>query len=229
MSLEIIKQQEVLGKQFKIYGDFENPLFLAKDVALFIENSNTSQMLQTIDEDEKALYTMYRVDGSTHKQWFLTEDGLYEVLMQSRKPIAKEFKKQVKVILKSIRKNGMYAKDELLDNPDLLLEVVTKLKNEREMRIQAENEKAILIHTNKVYTATEIAKELGFKSAIALNNDLCDKGIQFKQNGTWVMYSKYANLGYTEIKQTVLDNGKIVYDRKFTGLGRNWLLNIYGV
>ncbi|MGG0188248.1 BRO-N domain-containing protein [Bacillus rhizoplanae] len=69
---------------------------MAKDVAEWIENKNTSQMINVIDEDEKALYTMYRVDGSTHKQWFLTEDGLYELLMQSRKPIAKEFKKEVK-------------------------------------------------------------------------------------------------------------------------------------
>ena len=53
--------------------------------------------------------------------------------MQSRKPIAKEFKKQVKLILKDIRKHGMYATEELLDNPDLLIEVATKLKEEREM------------------------------------------------------------------------------------------------
>lgn len=65
-------------------------------------------MLNVVDEEEKALYTMYRVDGSTHKQWFLTEDGLYEVLMQSRKPIAKSFKKEVKKILKEIRKTGKY-------------------------------------------------------------------------------------------------------------------------
>ena len=52
--------------------------------------------------------------------------------MQSRKPIAKTFKKEVKQILKTIRKNGMYATDELLDNPDLLIKVATKLKEERE-------------------------------------------------------------------------------------------------
>lgn len=56
-------------------------------------------MIKVVDSDEKALYTIYRVDGSTHKQWFLTEDGLYEVLMQSRKPIAKSFKKEVKTYL----------------------------------------------------------------------------------------------------------------------------------
>ena len=54
--------------------------------------------------------------------------------MQSRKPIAKEFKKQVKLILKDIRKHGMYATEELLDNPDLLIEVATKLKEEKEKK-----------------------------------------------------------------------------------------------
>ena len=51
--LKVINQQEVLGKDFKVYGDFDNPLFLAKDVAEWIGHSNPSKMLLTIDEDEK--------------------------------------------------------------------------------------------------------------------------------------------------------------------------------
>mgnify|MGYP003401111636 CR=1 FL=1 len=58
------------------------------------------------------MHTIY-ASGQNREMWFLTEDGLYEVLMQSRKPIAKEFKKQVKLILKEIRKHGMYAAEEL--------------------------------------------------------------------------------------------------------------------
>lgn len=105
--LEIIDQRELLGHEFKIYGTYEEPLFLAKDVATWIENKNTSQMLNTVDEDEKGIYSVYTLGGK-QKLWFLTEDGLYEVLMQSRKPIAKEFKKEVKKILKTIRKTGGY-------------------------------------------------------------------------------------------------------------------------
>ena len=118
--LQVIKEQEVLGKQFKIYGTFEEPLFLATDVALWIENKNVSQMLRVVDDDEKALYTMYRVDGSTHKQWLLTEDGLYEVLMQSRKPIAKAFKKEVKQILKQIRRTGGYIPVQVGDTQEMI-------------------------------------------------------------------------------------------------------------
>ena len=54
MKLQIIKQQEVLGQDFKVYGTAENPLFLAKDVATWIEHSNSTEMLRSIDENEKA-------------------------------------------------------------------------------------------------------------------------------------------------------------------------------
>lgn len=107
-NLEVVHQQEVLGQGFKVYGTMEEPLFLAQDVANWIEIKNASQMLNVVDEDEKALYTIYRVNGSSHKQWFLTEDGIYEVLMASRKPIAKQWKKEVKRILKNIRLNGFH-------------------------------------------------------------------------------------------------------------------------
>jgi prophage antirepressor-like protein len=111
--LEIIKEQEVLGKQFRIYGTFDEPLFLAKDVAEWIDYSKSngkykvSQMLSTVDDDEKGIYIVDTLGGA-QEMWFLTEDGLYEVLMQSRKPIAKQFKKKVKAILKEIRKTGSY-------------------------------------------------------------------------------------------------------------------------
>ena len=62
-------------------------------------------MLLSIDDDEKVVTNGYTPSGN-QKQWFLTEDGLYEVLMQSRKPIAKSFKKEVKKILKELRVKG---------------------------------------------------------------------------------------------------------------------------
>ena len=95
--ITVIKEQQVLGKQFKIYGTFEEPMFLAKDVAEWIEHSNVSKMLNAIDEEEKTTITLSYNGNMTTNQLFLTEDGFYEVLMQSRKPIAKQFKKEVKV------------------------------------------------------------------------------------------------------------------------------------
>lgn len=110
-SLTVINEQEVLGRHFRIFGTVENPLFLAKDVAEWIEHSNVTEMLRGVDDDEKLTSTILRA-GQNRQVNMLTEDGLYEVLMQSRKPIAKQFKKEVKKILKSIRKNGAYIRNQ---------------------------------------------------------------------------------------------------------------------
>ena len=112
--LQVIEQREILWKQLTMYGNFEEPLYLEKEVAEWIDYAKRSdgsyqvgQMLQTIDDDEK-IFTVNNVNG--REMWFLTEDGLYEVLMQSRKPIAKQFKKEVKTLLKNIRK-GMFSQN----------------------------------------------------------------------------------------------------------------------
>ncbi|MEK4783357.1 MULTISPECIES: BRO-N domain-containing protein [Bacillus] len=102
---EIDYEQEVLGRNFKVYGTVEDPLFLAKDVAEWIDHSNPTMMLKSVDEDEKRLNFVYTSTGNKDA-WFLTEDGIYELLMLSRKPIAKQWKKEVKKILKNIRLNG---------------------------------------------------------------------------------------------------------------------------
>lgn len=110
-----------------------------------------------------------------------------------------------------------------------MIDLLLKLKKEKEDRIEAERRNNILMHTNKTYTATELAKELGFKSATALNKDLCNKGIQYKINGSYVLYSDYADLGYISLKQQILDNGKVVYNRHFTQDGRKFLLELYNL
>ncbi|PDZ01391.1 hypothetical protein COD89_14050 [Bacillus thuringiensis] len=104
-NLSVVHQQEVLGRSFKVYGTVEEPLFLALDVAKWIEHSNPTMMLKSVDEDEKRLNFVYTSTGNKDA-WFLTEDGIYELLMLSRKPIAKQWKKEVKKILKNIRLNG---------------------------------------------------------------------------------------------------------------------------
>ena len=131
----------------------------------------------------------------------------------------------------AIRKHGIYATDKVIDdilnNPDFGIELLTKLKEEQAARLVAEKKNAILMHVNKTYTMTEIAKELGLKSAIELNKLLAEKKIQYKVNETWVMYSQYSNLGYEEIKQEVLDNGKVIYHRRITQMGREFILNLF--
>jgi len=103
--LKVIHEQTVLENEFKVYGTKEQPLFLAKDIASWIGHSNVSKMVASVDEEEKRLHQLSTLTNG-YSATFLTEDGLYEVLMQSRKPIAKQFKKQVKEILKQIRLTG---------------------------------------------------------------------------------------------------------------------------
>lgn len=102
MQMQVLDKRNILSEEVVTYGDIENPLFLAKDVAIWIDHNKPSEMIMNVDEDEK-LKAIVSHSGQNREMWFLTEDGLYEVLMQSRKPIAKKFKKKIKKLLKEIR------------------------------------------------------------------------------------------------------------------------------
>ena len=221
-TVQIIEQREVLGKDFKIYGDFENPLFLAKDVAEWIEHSNSRMMLEGIDEIEK-IKKIYPVNNpyggyQEEEQWFLTEDGLYEVLMQSRKPIAKQFKSKVKEILKDIRKHGMYANEEtlekMLNDPDTMITLLRKYKEEKEKSNKLElekkqNEQLIgelkpkadyldrILQSTSLVNVNQIAKDYGM-SARSFNKLLHNLGVQYNQGKQWLLYQKYQASGYTQ-------------------------------
>ena len=162
------------------------------------------------------------------KDDYIPESLFYLLGMKANNDVAKKFQMWLATeVLPSMRKYGMYATDELLDNPDLLIAAATKLKEERAARLEAEKQRDKLVHQNKLYTTSEIAKELGLSSATKLNNLLSEKKIQYKQNKTGLLYSKYSELGLVSIKQEVLDNGKIIYDRKWTGKGRDFILNLF--
>lgn len=152
--------------------------------------------------------------------------------MKAKNETAEKFQATVaNEIIPSIRKHGIYATDnvieQILNNPDFGISLLTKLKEEREARVKAERRNAILMHVNKTYTMTEIAKELNLKSAMQLNQLLADRKVQYKVNGTWVLYSGYSDQGYEDIKQEVLDSGKVVYHRRITQLGREFILNLF--
>lgn len=104
-TLTVIQETEILGKKIQMYGSIENQLFLANDVAKWIEDRDGYTVARKVDSTEKLIHTMC-VGGQQRNVTMLTEDGLYEVCMQSRKPIAKEMKKEIKKYLKSIRLTG---------------------------------------------------------------------------------------------------------------------------
>lgn len=163
---------------------------------------------------------------------FIPENIFYRLAMKAKNETAEKLQALVAdEIIPSIRKNGIYATDnvidEILNNPDFGIELLTKLKKERQARVEAERKNAILTHVNKTYTMTEIAKELNLNSAIQLNKLLADRKIQYNVNGTWVLYSPYSSMGYEEIKQEILDSGKVIYHRRITQLGREFILQLF--
>ena len=206
--------------------------FVGKDVATALGYANARDALaKHVAEEDKGVAKCDTLGGKQDLA-VINESGLYALIFGSKLESAKRFKHWVtSEILPSIRKHGIYATDNVIDNilnnPDFGIELLTKLKEERAARLEAERKNAILTHVNKTYTMTEIAKELNMKSATELNKYLAEKKIQYKVNGTWVFYSDYSNLGYEDIKQEVLDSGKVIYHRKITQLGREFIIGLF--
>lgn len=241
-NLQVIYNQEVLGQEFKIYGTKEEPLFLAKDVANWIEHNKPNEMIKNVDEDEK-LKAIITHSGQGREMWFLTENGLYEVLMQSRKPIAKQFKKQVKQILKQIRKTGGYipvAEDEddatimaralllakkTIDNKNKELEEKKKELEDKNRFINqiAESRNSLLVR--------EVAKIISKSDSNIL---IGEKRLYEKlREWGWVHYKgtepkQYAlDRGYLEVKEGTVTNQSgtfTYYTTKVTGKGQKRIL-----
>ena len=208
------------------------PYFCMVDICKALDLNNISQARTRLREDGVITNEVIDSMGRKQKANFINESNMYKLVFQSRKESAEKFTDWVTAeILPSIRKHGIYATDNVIDNilnnPDFGIELLTKLKEERVARLEAERKNAILTHVNKTYTMTEIAKELNMKSATELNKYLAEKKIQYKVNGTWVFYSDYSNLGYEDIKQEVLDSGKVIYHRKITQLGREFIIGLF--
>ncbi len=224
----------IFGSLTAIINESNDAFFISNEVSKILGYEENRDLLKRLDEDEKLLLNhaeavvLFQHDGiNSRGVQLLTESGLYSAILGSNKQEAKEFKKWVTSgVLPSIRKNGSYSVQKKQELPTTFLEALEKLVETEKKRIEAEKTVAILTHVNKTYTMTEIAKELNLKSAIELNKILKDKGVQYKMNGTWVLYSKYSNLGYFDIKQEVLDNGKVVYHRRVTQIGREFIIKL---
>jgi len=202
--MEVFKNAELGSVRVVMVN--EEPYFVGKDVAEILGYSNASKALADhVDDDDKlnneSLSSLGQRGG-----WIINESGLYSLILCSKLPSAKRFKKWItSEVLPLIHKHGLYATDQVIDNilnnPNFGIELLTRLKEERAARAEAERKNAILMHVNKTYTVTEIAKELGLRSATQLNRILAEKKIQYQVNGTWVMYSRYSDQGYEEIKR----------------------------
>ena len=198
---------------------------VGRDVAKALGYKNISDALKKhVDEEDKGVAKCDTL-GGIQEMTVINESGFYSLVLGSKLPNAKKFKKWVtSEVLPSIRKHGMYATDELLDNPDLLIQIATKLKEERELnrRLQEENEeknKLIekqkpkaefydeIIDSTTVIGMKEVADILKIKG-YGRNNlfkFLREKGILNRKNEP---YRKYIEQGLFEIKESkyIVDN-----------------------
>lgn len=211
------------------------PYFVANDVAKTLGYKNPSKA--TNDHCKKAIET-WGNDSLGRRQKFkiIPESDVYRLIIKSNLPSADKFESWVmEEVLPQIRKHGMYATDDLLNNPDLLIEVATKLKEERTLRLVAEQKIAemqpkvnyhdIILANKSVTPISFIAKNYGM-SAMQMNKLLHDFGIQYRQGKAWLLYAKYQNEGYTHIEMVPVqgtDNLKPIM--KWTQKGHLFLYN----
>ena len=257
-SLTILSQQKILEKDFTVYGTAEEPLFLAKDVAEMIDYAKTSQgfynvsmMLKSIDDDEKLTINIVGSENKAHNQSFLTENGLYEVLMQSRKPIAKSFKKQVKKILHDLRTGKtVIAETKTIDEFAHIEARVEAAKMLREIGLEysgkSQNYKQILdAYTTKAltgtfvlplpevtrqsYSATEIGQMMGI-SANKVGSIAIKYGLKTDEFGLWVHdKSKYSAKEidtfryYDSVIPEIKKNLLDITPKKIESAAENWI------
>lgn len=245
-TINVISEQEVLNHKFNIYGTFSEPYFLAKDVAEWIEHTNPSKMLVNVDEDEKTILTISYNGNMTTNQLFLTENGLYEVLMQSRKPIAKDFKKEVKKILHKIRTEGEYKINNKFVIPQTFSEALQLAANqakqieEQQRRIEVKDVQITemtpkasyydaVLSSKDALNISIIAKDYGMSGKF-MNSLLHEWGIQYMCGKTWLVYKQYASMGYTKTDTPKYDKGNgefgTTVHTKWTQKGRLFLYDI---
>lgn len=194
------------------------PWWVLKDICAVLDIANSRDAAARLDEDEKDDVGITDAIGRQQNTTVISESGLYNVILLSRKPEAKKFKRWVThEVLPSIRKTGLYATPEavekLLNDPDFLIGALRELKAIRlknaaltetvgvqsqqisEMKPKAGYYDVVLACRDAV-AVTTIAKDYG-KSGQWMNETLHSLGIQFKQGGIWLLYQKYAENGYT--------------------------------
>ncbi len=209
------------------------PYFVGKDVAEILGYSNTKDAIAVhVDGEDKRI--IQKSENTTlgipnRGLTIINESGLYSLILSSKLPTAKKFKRWVtSEVLPSIRKHGAYMTPETLEqallNPDTIIQLCTALKEEQQKRKKLETEVAmknqmiaelnpkasyydVILQTKDTVAITTIAKDYG-KSAKWLNNYLHEKEVQFKQGKVWLLYQKYAEKGYTQSKTHTFEDDK---------------------
>lgn len=222
------------------------PWFIAKDVCDCLGINNPTVAVSRLDDDERAKFNLGR-QGETN---VINEYGLYGLVLASRKPEAKEFKRWVThEVIPAIRKTGMYMTDNavqnILNNPTAFIEILTEYKKvqdeNKNLTMQNASQKQLIgelkpkadytdliLKSKSLVTITQIAKDYGM-SGQAMNKILHNLGIIYNQSGQWLLYSKHQAKGYThsETVNIVHSDGRedVKMNTKWTQKGRLFLYN----
>lgn len=196
----------------------DEPFFVGKDVAEVLGYSKPRNAISSHVEKDDALKQGVTDElGRVQEMTLINESGLYSLILSSKMPRAREFKHWVtSEILPSIRRHGLYAVDEVLADPDMLINALTALKEERANRERLEELNAaqaqqiaelqpkvsyydVVLNCKDALSVSVIAKDYGW-SAKKMNQYLHEHGVQYKQGGTWLLYQRYAEQGYTSTR-----------------------------
>lgn len=210
------------------------PYFVGKDVADILGYANPSKALADHVDEEDKLNNDSLLSLGQRGGWLINESGLYSLILSSKMPNAKKFKRWVtSEVLPAIVHKGVYMTDDVIEkvikDPDFIIKLATELKEEKTKRLVAEQQvyelkpKAtyydLVLQNKSLLSVTQIAKDYG-KSAKWLNEKLHELGMQYKQGSTWLLYQKYADKGYTQSTTHVIDECNAKLLTKWTQAGR---------
>lgn len=242
--LKVFENQEF--GQVRVVMKAGESWFVAADVCRALDIANPRDAVARLDNDEKNTVVLTDGNRGNPNATAVNEPGLYSLVIGSRKPEAKQFKRWIThEVIPSIRKHGAYLTSEmteqLLSDPDTIIRIATDLKNERAARLVAEAKVEKLaaanaemqpkvdyyhavINSPEAMKTTFVAKGFGFRSAREMNRVLYELGIQYPIGGAWVLYAKYSGLGYTVAVTGQKPNGIGTYSyMAWTQMGRQFL------
>ncbi|MEE6729353.1 phage antirepressor [Pediococcus pentosaceus] len=216
----------------------DEPYFVGKDVATAIGYRNTKDAINKHVKSKYRRESRFATPSGTQTMTVISEPGIYQLAGQSKLSTAEPFQDWIyEEVIPSIRKHGAYMTDEKIEeallNPDMIINLATKLKNEREGRLIAEQQVKEfqpkvsyydkVLSNDALMTISLIAKDYGMSGA-GMNKLLHELGVQYRQGGTWLLYAKYQRTGWThsETKMVSRKDGteKAVLNTKWTQKGR---------
>ena len=249
------------GQKVQVIMMENEPYFLGKEVAVILGYSIPQKAILTHVDEEDVKTLKYKAFSKTEKAklWegkdfsdkkLINESGLYSLIIASKLPSAKKFKRWVTgEVLPSIRKHGAYMTEEtveeILTNPDTIIKLATQLKEERLAHQKTKEEKLmveqqlseakpkvtyydIILQNPSLVSITQIAKDYGM-SGKGMNQKLKELKIQYRQSGTWFLYSKYQDKGWTSSETKIIPTNygdKVTMYTKWTQKGRLALYDI---